>query len=180
MRTTAPPRSAWIGHLAEVFRRFQALAARFPRDLVISPRMRSRRAQRLNEILVVDNDLWYRDRVLIPSLESVGFVRLHRARSVSSGIRQLNCNPGVSILVTDVVLARGEDAYPVCQSARRRKMRLVVLSSLSEVEVEVHDLADAVMIKRQRSVLETVREIRRVANRGRCVSQPRKALVGVR
>jgi len=177
MSTTAFPKSVWIGHLAEVLHRFQVWVARFPRDSSTFLGTRSRRARRrLNEILVVDNDLWYRDRILIPSLESMGFVSPHRARSVSSAFRQLNRNPGVSILVTDMVLARGEDALPICQLAKGRQLRLVVLSSLSEVELEVQDLADAVVMKRQRSVFDTVREIKRVANQGRCVAEPKRAL----
>ena len=116
------------------------------------------------DVLVVERDDDYRDRVLVPSLASAGFRRVYAADSALGAERHLRRHPRPAVVVTGSVLRGGEDGLAVCRLARDVSIPTVLLTSFEVPEHEVDALVDCLIRKRDTSVRDTVEQVRSIVS----------------
>lgn len=119
-----------------------------------------------DEVLVIAGDHAYREQVLIPSLESVGVAKLRRAAGPESAMRQLRRYPSIgTVVMDDVVVAKGAEFAELCCWAKVQGLRVVVLSNFARLDTDLWLVVDKVIDKSRSSVLECVREVAQVVAR---------------
>ena len=117
-------------------------------------------------ILVVSQDRWFRDRVLIPSLRALQFADVCGADSLAQARHVLSPSTEPGILVYDAPRNYAAPDKSVADLVRGRSLSLVLLHGESVAAAEVAEGgAELVIFKRGTTVLDTVRAIEDVARR---------------
>jgi hypothetical protein len=114
-------------------------------------------------ILVVGGDRWFRDRILIPSLQALRFSQVRAADTLAVAERELSRSPEPGILIYDTPPDYVAGDKAVSQLTRGRSLSLVLLRADASGLSEVTDEAELVIFKRGTTVLDTVRAIEDVA-----------------
>jgi hypothetical protein len=117
------------------------------------------------EAVVVDTDIRYRDRVLLPSLLAVGFARVHTAKNADQTRKLIERNPRIGVVVVADDLQTSDEERAVAHMAGANLIPLVLLTEGAEPADWISGPADRVLNRKGISVLETVRQIRGVAAR---------------
>lgn len=157
------------------------LPARFRRDHRLgrsasAPRfgLATLAAGRLQEmpILVIGKDRWFRDRILIPSLQALRFANIRAVETVTLAQRELSRSPEPGILIYDTPPDYLAGDKAVAELTRGRSLSLVLLRDDAAASTAVTDEADLVIFKRGTTMLDTVRAIEDVARQ--CFSTQRR------
>ena len=115
------------------------------------------------EALIVESDARYRDHVLAPGLMAMGFTRVHKAAGLSGAQRIIEKHDKIGVVVTDACLKKGQDGMAVCRMTKNAAIPVVLLAGFALPRNQAGNLVDTVIYKKKATVLQTVREARKLA-----------------